>query len=163
MTRPANELDRDGRLDHSRFEVRLRTHRRTVLIQLYGELDLVTVPQLTAAFDSLNLDGDGFRHVVLDLRGLTFMDAAGIHELIRQRSAADANRHNLGVVRGRPSIRKLLEITAADASLVLVDSPDDLAPPTFGSGQEPPGSASDSADTRRRAQITLVPTVTEDS
>jgi anti-anti-sigma factor len=149
MTRPANELDRDGRLDHSRFEVRLRTHRRTVLIQLYGELDLVTVPQLTAAFDSLNLDGDGFRHVVLDLRGLTFMDAA--------------NRHNLGVVRGRPSIRKLLEITAADASLVLVDSPDDLAPPTFGSGQEPPGSASDSADTRRRAQITLVPTVTEDS
>ncbi len=114
------------------FQVRLQTNRRTAVLGVDGELDLATVGQFGDAFESLNLDADGFRHVVLDLRGLTFMDATGIGELLRQNRDAAMNRCNFAVVRGRESISRLLAITNVDAMLVLVDSPEDLAPPIAG-------------------------------
>ncbi len=125
----ANELDQEIRLQHPAFQVRLQTNRRTVLMQLFGELDLVTVPQIAGALDGLNLEADGFRHLVLDLSGLTFMDATGIHELIRQSNHADQNRHDLTVVRGPASISRLMSMTDVDTQLVLIDALEDLVPP----------------------------------
>ncbi len=61
--------------------------------------------------------------------GLTFMDASGLHELIRQNDYGHRNRHNLAVVRGRKAIQRLLELTAVEEILVMVDDPEDLAPP----------------------------------
>ena len=77
------------------------------------------------------------RHLVLDLRGLTFMDSAGLHELIRQNEFARSNRHNLAVVRGTDAIDRLLEVTGVKDHLVLVDDPNNLAPPLIGT--DPPG------------------------
>jgi anti-sigma B factor antagonist len=111
------------------FHVKLQTHRRTALIELLGELDIATVAKVGQAFDTLNLDVDGFRHVVLDLRGVTFMDCRGVHELERQRDHADRNRHNLAVVRGHGSVSRVMALTRVDESLVLVESPEDLSPP----------------------------------
>lgn len=111
------------------FEVRSRTHRRTAAVELFGELDLATVPQVADAFDGLAVDTDGLRHVILDLRGLTFMDATGLRELVRRSNHADQNRYNLAIVRGRAFISRLLALTAVDELLVLVEHPDDLVPP----------------------------------
>ena len=60
-------------------------HRRTALVALRGELDLLTVSKVAEVLDGLDPQADGVRHVVLDLRGLTFMDVLGLHELIRQK------------------------------------------------------------------------------
>ena len=79
--------------------------------------------------DGLEPQADGVRHVVLDLRGLTFMDMTGLRELIRQNEFARSNRHNLAVVRGTDAIQRVLELTGVDDMLVLVDDPDDLVPP----------------------------------
>jgi anti-anti-sigma factor len=79
---------------------------------------------------SLGPGADGMRHVVLDLRGLTFMDASGLRELTRQNEYAHQNRHNLAVVRGRKAIQRRLELTAVEEILVMVDEPQDLAPPS---------------------------------
>jgi anti-anti-sigma regulatory factor len=65
----------------------------------------------------------------MDLRGLTFMDSSGLHELLRQNDYARSNRHNLAVVRGPHAIQRLLELTRTEELLVLVDDPDELAPP----------------------------------
>jgi anti-sigma B factor antagonist len=111
------------------LEVEARTHRRTALVALRGELDLATAPQVAEVLDGLAPDAGGVRHIVLDLRGLTFMDASGLHELVRQNNHARQNRHNLAVVRGREAIDRRLTLTAADEILVLVDDPADLAPP----------------------------------
>lgn len=111
------------------LEIEARTNRRTALVELRGELDLATVPQVAEVLDGLAPNADGVRHVVLDLRGLTFMDASGLHELIRQNDYAHQNRHNLAVVRGRKAIERLLALTAVEELLVLVDDPEDLAPP----------------------------------
>jgi anti-sigma B factor antagonist len=111
------------------LEVEARTHRRTVLVELRGELDLATVSQVAEVLDGLTPNPAGVRHVVLDLRGLTFMDAGGVHELIRQNDYAQQNRHNLAVVRGCKAIQRLLALAAVDELLVLVDDPEDLVPP----------------------------------
>jgi anti-anti-sigma factor len=113
------------------LEVEALTHRRTALVALRGELDLVTVSKVAEVLDSLEPQADGVRHVVLDLRGLTFMDLPGLRELIRQNEYARSNRHNLAVVRGTFPIERLLQLTGVKQQLVLVDDPDDLAPPVW--------------------------------
>ena len=75
------------------------------------------------------------RHVVLDLRGLTFMDVPGLRELIKQHEYARVNGHNLAVVRGTRAIDRLLQLTGVDDLLVLVDDPDDLVPPPGGADE----------------------------
>ena len=109
--------------------VEARTSRRTALVALRGELDLVTVSKVAEVLDGLDPRADGVRHVVLDLRGLTFLDLIGLHELIRQNEFARSNRHNLAVVRGTDAIQRVLELTGVEEMLVLVDDPDDLVPP----------------------------------
>ncbi len=117
------------RPDH--LEVEALTHRRTALVALRGELDLVTVSKVAEVLDGLEPQPSGVRHVVLDLRGLTFMDLPGLRELMRQNEYARSNRHNLAVVRGTFPIERLLELTGVDDQLVLVDDPDDLSPPVW--------------------------------
>jgi anti-anti-sigma factor len=111
------------------LEVKARTHRRTALVELRGELDFATVSQVAEVLGELASDGDSVRHIVVDLRGLTFMDASGLGELIRQNDHARENRHNLAVVRGRNAIERLLTLTSVEELLVLVDDPADLVPP----------------------------------
>jgi anti-anti-sigma factor len=109
--------------------VETRTSRRTALVALRGELDLVTVSKVAEVLSDLRPSADGVRHIVLDLRGLTFMDMPGLRELIRQNEFARTNHHNLAVVRGTSAIDRVLRLTDVDQQLVLVDDPDDLVPP----------------------------------
>jgi anti-anti-sigma factor len=113
--------------------VEARTHGRTALVALRGELDLVTVSKVAEVIEGLEPNADGVRHLVLDLRGLTFMDVLGLRELLKQNEFARRNRHNLAVVRGTAPIERLLKLTGVEHDLVLVDDPDDLAPPLLAS------------------------------
>jgi anti-anti-sigma factor len=105
-----------------------RRNRRTALVALRGELELVTVSKVAEVLSDLEPGGGGIRHIVLDLRGLTFIDVPGLRELIKQSNFARSNRHNLAVIRGTPAIQRVLELTGVDESLVLVEDPDDLIP-----------------------------------
>jgi anti-anti-sigma factor len=109
--------------------VEARTQRRTALVALRGELDLVTVSKVAEVLDGLEPRADGVRHLVFHLRGLTFMDLTGLHELIRQNEFARRNRHNLAVVRGTDAIQRVPKLTGVEEMLVVVDDPDDLGPP----------------------------------
>ncbi len=109
--------------------VTTRTHRRTALIELHGELDIATVPTVAKVVEEVKPHADGVRHIVMDLRGLTFMDVSALRELIRQNEDARSKRHNLAVVRGGHATDRLLRLTEVEAQLVLVDDPDDLVPP----------------------------------
>jgi anti-anti-sigma factor len=138
--------------------VEARTQRRTALVALRGELDLLTVSKVAEVVDGLELQADGVRHVVLDLRGLTFIDVVGLRELIRQNEYARSNRHNLAVVRGTDAINRMLELTGLQEQLVLVDDPDDLVPPPSdndaASGRPEPPSF-DITLTRAPGRVTL--------
>ncbi len=113
----------------SGLDVETRTNRRTALVALSGELDLVSVSKVAEVLSDLEPGGSGIRHLVLDLRGLTFIDVPGLRELITQSEFARGNRHNLAVVSDTPAINRVLRLTGVDEHLVLVDDPDDLVPP----------------------------------
>ena len=110
--------------------VETRIHRRTVLVELRGEMDLSTAPKVAETIDALKPRSDGVRHIVLDLRGLTFMDSTGLRELLRQNERAREHRRNLAVVRGNDAIQRLLKLTGVDELFVMVDEPEDLVPPS---------------------------------
>jgi anti-anti-sigma factor len=109
--------------------IETREHRRTVLVSLRGELDLQTASCITPLIEGLRPQADGVRHIVLDLRGLTFMDCAGLREILKQNAYARANHHNVAFVRGNRAVQQVFSLTETDKLLVLVDDPDELAPP----------------------------------
>ena len=124
-----SSLEHAGPSPSGNLAVEARTHRRTALVALRGELDLVTVSKVAEVLDGLEPRADGVRHLVLDLRGVTFMDLPALRELIKQNEYARSNRHNLAVVRGTAPIERLLKLTGVEDMLVLVDDPEDLVPP----------------------------------
>jgi anti-sigma B factor antagonist len=127
-------------------------------VALRGELDLVTVSKVAEVLDGLEPHSGGVRHVVLDLRGLTFLDVVGLRELLRQNEYARANRHNLAVIRGTDAIDRVLELTDVKDQLVLVDDPDDLVPPHLPADAATPTHAAASFDitlTRAPGRVTL--------
>src|ERR671921_2651611 len=79
-------LDRRDALPVS-FAIEVRPARDRVIVVPAGELDLVTCAVLSSEVRTL-LD-DGFAHVVVDLRELTFMGSSGIHTLLACSHHAD--------------------------------------------------------------------------
>lgn len=79
------------------------------IVYVRGELGVYTATVLRRSL--AELIAGGARHVVLDLRDLTFMSATGLGVLV---GAARRLRHHGGdlVLRStRPSVRQLIEIT----------------------------------------------------
>lgn len=82
------------------------------LLTLDGELDIAAVTQLRAAVhESL---GRGADRVVLDVSGVTFLDSAGLWELIFCRHLVDGARRTLTVTGRSAAVERLLRILDRD-------------------------------------------------
>jgi anti-sigma B factor antagonist len=95
-----------------------------VYVTLRGELDIATAPELER-FVNERLDaGD---EVVVDLRGLDFMDSSGIRVLVAGHTRAGRSGTRLVVVRaaGGSAVAKIIEVSGLDGELHLVDDPAD--------------------------------------
>ena len=92
-----------------------------VVLVVEGELDLSAAPDFT---DWLARAGASpAPAIVVDLDRVTFMDSAGVHALL-QFSVSERNRDRLGVTRGSPQVRRLLEVTGLARYLSFVPSPE---------------------------------------
>jgi anti-sigma B factor antagonist len=74
-----------------------------------GELDMSSVPILEGRLREA-LDGGGTR-LVVDLRGLEFMDSTGLTLLTRWTRGAERDGYDMALVRGDERIHRLFEIT----------------------------------------------------
>ena len=92
------------RIDHDRRD-------GTTVLRVDGEIDLLTVDQLGAALDQA-LAG-ARRTLVVDVRGVTFVDCAGIGLLVDARWQADRRGVELRVAASRTVARTvaLLDLT----------------------------------------------------
>ena len=89
-----------------------------VRVAFSGELDLVSVP---TAVDALRDGDENTGDVILDLRELTFMDAAGLAVIVNAgHRARRAGRRFVIQVRS-PSVRRLLALSRAERTLEIVD------------------------------------------
>lgn len=89
-------------------------------VELEGELDLSTSKRLAAELDALAGDD---RRVVLDLRGLRFMDSTGLAVILRYHQRAKEGRYDLVVVRGPEPVDRVFKVTRTDELLELLDVP----------------------------------------
>jgi anti-sigma B factor antagonist len=108
----------------SNFNVEVRDGESTVVIGVVGELDLASSPGLEHELE----EGAAARAklVIVDLRGLEFMDSTGLSVLVRAHQRAARSGQRFGVVRGPQQVQRLLSLTGVADRLELVDSPDEL-------------------------------------
>jgi anti-sigma B factor antagonist len=91
------------------FRVDVEPDRESVRVAPVGELDIATVDKLQSEVSRLL--GTGFERIVLDLRGVRFLDSTGLRLVLELDAAAKADSHELCVIRGSDVVHRIFEVT----------------------------------------------------
>ena len=91
--------------------------RDRVVLRLAGEFDVYTAPQLRERVIEL-VDG-GTRHVLADLREVTFLDSTGLGALIGGLKRLRACDGSLTLVTGAERILRIFRVTGLDRVFVV--------------------------------------------
>lgn len=102
------------------FDVRARRAGETTVLDFRGDLDLVHAPAAGRALEDAQTAG---ATVVLDLRGLRFMDSSGLRVVLEahRRAARDGGR--LLVAPGDSVVRRVFDLSGVGELVELVDAP----------------------------------------
>lgn len=96
---------------HSSYlDIRVVSDRAEATVNLAGELDLASADALEDEVRKLR--ADGFELVVVDLRGVEFLDSTGLRTLLSLRNAAKREGRRLVLVPGPRQVQRLFELTA---------------------------------------------------
>jgi anti-sigma B factor antagonist len=98
------------------FDVEVRPDRARVIVAPVGELDVATVGRVSVEIDALI--EVGFADLVLDLRRLTFMDAAGLRLVLVQAHRRDVT---VRVINGPPVVARMFDLAEACEPLAFVE------------------------------------------
>lgn len=114
------------------FSIDLEPRCETVSIIPTGELDVATVGQLQSQLEEL-IEG-GFVRMVIDLRGVEFIDSTGLPALLSAHERARREDWQLAIVPGRHAVQRLFEMTGTIEQLPFTaatsaSSPDALNSP----------------------------------
>ena len=101
------------------FSVGVEPERRVVRVCPRGDVDLATVGVLRDHVDELL--AAGFLHVVLDLRGVTFMDATGLRLVLELYRMSGADGWDLRIIEGPPEVQRVFDVTGLRPLLPMVD------------------------------------------
>jgi anti-anti-sigma factor len=104
-------------------DVQRRTH--VTIVQPRGELDLATVETLRNALDAavaetLRAALDGMEHgarLVLDLRGLSFIDSTGLHLLVALTERARRHEFQLMLLAPAAPADRAIQVSGLDRTL----------------------------------------------
>jgi anti-sigma B factor antagonist len=102
-----------------RFRTDLEPHRETIVLAAHGEIDIDTAGQLDEQLREL-LER-GFERVVLDLRGVTFIDSSGLHAILDASAASDRAGVEFAIVKGPAPVERVFELTQTDSALRFID------------------------------------------
>ena len=103
------------------FRVDVEPARESVRVAPIGELDIATVDKLQVEVSRL-LES-GFAKIVLDLRGVRFLDSTGLRLVLELDAAARADAHELFVIRGSDVVHRIFEVTQVAERLNFVVDP----------------------------------------
>jgi anti-sigma B factor antagonist len=109
--------------DDGAFTIETSQEAGRLVVRPCGELDLATAPDLEALV--LGRLADGAR-VVLDLRGLSFMDSSGVRVLVAAHARASDDGGELTIVRPERggAVDRIIQISGIEGALTLEDAPD---------------------------------------
>lgn len=86
------------------------------VIRLSGELDIASVPAFEEALEATDT-----QNVVVDLRGLTFMDSTGLRAILVAAKSAASSDVGFALVQGPPHVHRVFEITQTADRLTWVN------------------------------------------
>jgi anti-sigma B factor antagonist len=87
-------------------------------VQVAGELDIATAPQLERTLRELQ---SGTHLVVLDLRELEFIDSAGVHAIVNASIRARKAGHRLVLVHGSPNVNRTFALAGISDEVEIAD------------------------------------------
>jgi anti-sigma B factor antagonist len=93
--------------------------RDSVRVAPVGELDLATVDKLRAEVERLR--ESGFTQLVLDLRGVRFLDSTGLRLVLELDAAAREASQELRIIRGSPVVQRIFDVTQVSDRLTFVE------------------------------------------
>jgi anti-sigma B factor antagonist len=108
----------------SQLEIITERREGQTRIALVGELDIASAPQFEEGLAELEEDSPGV--LVLDLRGVEFIDSTGLRAVIAADERARSAGRRLVVVRGPAAVERVFSVTQLDQRLDLVDDPESL-------------------------------------
>jgi anti-anti-sigma factor len=99
------------------FNCTIRAQDDVVTVTPTGELDLATAPLLEAA---MSCQRDlGISTLVVDLRGVTFIDSSGVHLLLRWACDTALRQHDFRVIPGSERVQLVFAIAGVLGALGL--------------------------------------------
>ena len=99
----------------------VRRDQERVVVRVVGELDFAVAAHVAETLDEL-LEG-GSSRVVVDLKGLDFMDSAGVHMLVSAHHAARRRGCALSLIRGSRNVDRVFRLTRTDSLFAVADVP----------------------------------------
>jgi anti-sigma B factor antagonist len=99
--------------------VRTRREGEAVVLEVAGELDLATAELVRTTLDQVHAEAPA--RLVIDLRGLSFMDSTGLALFVSEAAQADAGC--LEFWPGPPAVQRLFEIAGVRDRLPFVERP----------------------------------------
>jgi anti-sigma B factor antagonist len=93
----------------------------STLVGLRGELDVSTTPKVEQALRQL--EEEGVPAIIIDLRGLTFLDSSGLRLILDADGRARRENRRLLVVRGTPEVQRVFRVTLTDARIEFIEDP----------------------------------------
>jgi anti-sigma B factor antagonist len=102
------------------FAVDVQRRNHVAIVQPRGELDLATVATLRAALDRI----ENAERLVLDLRGLSFLDSTGLHLLVALHERAQRDGFELALIAPARPADKAIRLSGLDQALPFVASDD---------------------------------------
>jgi anti-anti-sigma factor len=106
-------------MHESDFHIDVSDRGSLLVLALHGDLDLATTDDVRAAIAQ---HGAERKAVVLDLRGLTFMDSSAINLLVRLHAQRDGTR--VAFVAPPDAVGQTLDLTQVRRHLTWVDTPE---------------------------------------
>jgi len=107
-------------------QLEITTERREgqTRMALAGELDIASAPQFEEGLTEL--EGDSPEVLLLDLRGVEFIDSTGLRAVIAADERARSAGRRFVIVRGPAAVERVFSVTQLDQRLDLVDDPDSV-------------------------------------
>lgn len=104
------------------LQVEVRRAPDRVILALTGELDMASAPLLQGAVEAADLNASEL--VVLDLKGLEFVDSTGLRVILAVRKLCGERGQELAVTQGSQQVERLLSVTGVGEHLTMIASPD---------------------------------------
>jgi anti-anti-sigma factor len=102
------------------FRCEVSGEHGTATVHAVGALDVATVPVLDSQLAELR--DAGIRRLILDLRGLDFMDSTGLRCILKYDAEARLDGFSIELIHGPHAVRRVFELTGTTAHLPFIDA-----------------------------------------